>query len=61
MYQDSLQRCRRDLADGGRLVAPMVEEGTRRQYLLVVDRQGERFVRQHCETVLFVPLKSGTE
>jgi protein-L-isoaspartate(D-aspartate) O-methyltransferase len=49
------------LADGGRLVAPMVEEGTRRQYLLVVDRQGERFVRQRCEAVLFVPLKSGTE
>ena len=49
------------LADGGRLVAPVVDAGARRQFLLVVDRQGDRYLRQHCETVLFVPLKSGTE
>lgn len=49
------------LADGGRLVAPMVERGSRRQFLLVVDRQGDRYQRQSCEAVLFVPLKSGVE
>lgn len=47
------------LADGGRLIAP-VHDGAR-QSLLVVDRDGERFVRQRLETVLFVPLKSGVE
>jgi protein-L-isoaspartate(D-aspartate) O-methyltransferase len=47
------------LADGGRLVAPLQEGG--RQALQVVDRDGERFVHQRFETVLFVPLKSGTE
>ena len=49
------------LADGGRLVAPMHEPGSRRQSLLVVDRQGDRYLRQRHETVLFVPLKSGVE
>lgn len=49
------------LADGGRLVAPMQEPGSRRQSLLVVDRQGERYTRQRFEAVLFVPLKSGFE
>jgi protein-L-isoaspartate(D-aspartate) O-methyltransferase len=49
------------LADGGRLVAPMQEPGTRRQSLLVVDRQADRYVRQRFEGVLFVPLKSGIE
>lgn len=49
------------LADGGRLVAPMLEPGGRRQSLLVVDRQGDRYTRQRHETVLFVPLKSGVE
>jgi protein-L-isoaspartate(D-aspartate) O-methyltransferase len=45
------------LADGGRLVAP-VHDG-RGQALVVVDRDGDRFHRQSFETVLFVPLKSG--
>lgn len=45
------------LADGGRLVAP-VQDGAG-QALMVVDRDGERYLRQRCETVLFVPLKSG--
>lgn len=49
------------LADGGRLVAPMQEPGSRRQSLLVVDRQGDRYTRQRFEGVLFVPLKSGVE
>lgn len=47
------------LADGGRLVAP-VHDG-RGQALVVVDRDGERYLRQRFETVLFVPLKSGVE
>ena len=45
------------LADGGRLVAP-VHQGPA-QALVVVDRDGERYLRQRFETVLFVPLKSG--
>lgn len=49
------------LADGGRLVAPMHEPGGGRQSLLVIDRIGEQFVRQRFEGVLFVPLKSGLE
>jgi protein-L-isoaspartate(D-aspartate) O-methyltransferase len=49
------------LADGGRLVAPMQDPGGRGQSLLVVDRQGDRYTRQRHEAVLFVPLKSGTE
>lgn len=49
------------LADGGRLVAPMLEPGSRRQSLLVIDRQGDRYMRQRQEAVLFVPLKSGVE
>lgn len=49
------------LADGGRLVAPVEEPGTRRQSLLVVDRDGDRYTRQRFEGVLFVPLKSGVE
>jgi protein-L-isoaspartate(D-aspartate) O-methyltransferase len=47
------------LADGGRLVAPMQEAGSQRQSLLVVDRDGDRYTRQRHEGVLFVPLKSG--
>lgn len=47
------------LADGGRLVAP-VHDG-RGQALVVVDRDGERLQRHRHETVLFVPLKSGVE
>ena len=47
------------LADGGRLVAP-VHQGAQ-QALVVIDRDGERYLRQRCETVLFVPLKSGVE
>jgi protein-L-isoaspartate(D-aspartate) O-methyltransferase len=48
------------LADGGRLVAPMEGRGGG-QSLLVVDRQGEQFRRSMHEAVHFVPLKSGIE
>jgi protein-L-isoaspartate(D-aspartate) O-methyltransferase len=47
------------LADGGRLVAP-VNDG-RGQTLVVVDRDADRLRRQRFESVLFVPLKSGVE
>jgi protein-L-isoaspartate(D-aspartate) O-methyltransferase len=42
------------LADGGRLVAP-VADGTE-QYLVLVRRRGERFSRSRLEPVRFVPL-----
>lgn len=48
------------LADGGRLVAPMAGRGGG-QTLLVVDRHGEELRRSMHEAVHFVPLKSGIE
>lgn len=47
------------LAQGGRLVAPMRDPATGRQSLLVVDRDAQGLRRQRHEAVLFVPLKSG--
>ena len=47
------------LADGGRLLAPMHSASGGGQALLVVDRQGEVLRRTHYEAVHFVPLKSG--
>lgn len=49
------------LADGGRLVAPMRRPGGTDQVLLVVDRRGGRCVHAMHEAVHFVPLKSGRE
>lgn len=51
------------LAPGGRLVAPLVEKNGPagpRQVLVVVDRTEHGLQRSFHETVLFVPLKSGT-
>lgn len=51
------------LAPGGRLVAPLVEKHAPtgpRQVLVVVDRSEQGLQRSFHETVLFVPLKSGT-
>jgi len=48
------------LADGGRLVAPMDGLAGSGQVLLVVDRQGDALRRSIHEAVHFVPLKSGT-
>jgi protein-L-isoaspartate(D-aspartate) O-methyltransferase len=45
------------LADGGRLVAPLL--GAAGQALLVIDRRGEDLRRTVYEAVHFVPLKSG--
>ncbi len=47
------------LAEGGRLVAPLQMGGQQR--LLVIDRREGRLLRQELEAVNFVPLKSGTE
>jgi len=48
------------LADGGRLVAPIAgRDGS--QALLVVDRHGDELRRSMHEAVHFVPLKSGIE
>jgi protein-L-isoaspartate(D-aspartate) O-methyltransferase len=44
------------LADGGRLVAPV---GERDQYLTLIVRHGERLDRARLEPVRFVPLVRG--
>ena len=49
------------LADGGRLVAPMHSSRGAGQVLMVVDRVGDEFRRAMHEAVHFVPLKSGIE
>jgi protein-L-isoaspartate(D-aspartate) O-methyltransferase len=49
------------LADGGRLVAPMLASTGAGQVLMVVDRIGDEFRRSMHEAVHFVPLKSGIE
>lgn len=48
------------LADGGRLVAPMHDPRQGGQVLVVVDRRGGQLHRQHLDGVHFVPLRSGT-
>jgi len=47
------------LAEGGRLVAPVAEGASRRQVLVVVDRTAHGLAHGIHEGVLFVPLKSG--
>jgi len=49
----------KQLADGGRLVAPLHDASHAGQVLLVVDRRGETLHRRSHEAVHFVPLKSG--
>ena len=49
------------LAIGGRLVAPVMEAGTSRQVLVVIDRTESGYDRSTCEVVQFVPLKSGRD
>lgn len=49
------------LAEGGRLVAPLHEADAGGQSLLVIDKRGGRLHRQRHDAVHFVPLKSGTE
>jgi protein-L-isoaspartate(D-aspartate) O-methyltransferase len=47
----------RQLADGGRLVAPV---GAKEQHLLLTRRSGDRLIRRQLEAVQFVPLVHGT-
>jgi protein-L-isoaspartate(D-aspartate) O-methyltransferase len=46
----------RQLADGGRLVAPV---GSKEQHLILIRRSGDRLVRAQLEAVQFVPLVHG--
>ena len=48
------------LADGGRLVIPVVTSGTEPQNLLLVHKQGGRLETRMLFKVLFVPLVEGT-
>ncbi len=48
------------LAEGGRLVAPMHDERAGGQVLVVVDKRNGMLHRQQLDGVHFVPLKSGT-
>lgn len=48
-------RLEAQLAPGGRLVVPV---GGKRQYLVLVRREGDEFIRQRLEPVRFVPLIS---
>ena len=50
---DALER---QLADGGRLVAPV---GSANQHLMLTRRRGNRLVRRQLEAVQFVPLVHG--
>ena len=53
------RRCRaleQQLADGGRLVAPV---GAKQQHLMLTRRTGNRLVRRQLEAVQFVPLVHG--
>jgi protein-L-isoaspartate(D-aspartate) O-methyltransferase len=49
------------LADGGRLVAPLLDAPSGGQRLLLIDRDGESLSRRWLDAVHFVPLKSGTQ
>jgi protein-L-isoaspartate(D-aspartate) O-methyltransferase len=49
------------LAEGGRLVAPVMNGGRGTQSLCVVDRSAEGLVTRYEEAVHFVPLRSGIE
>ncbi|ODV05379.1 MAG: protein-L-isoaspartate O-methyltransferase, partial [Rubrivivax sp. SCN 70-15] len=48
------------LAEGGRLVAPMHDAAAGGQVLLVIDKRADGLRRQRRDAVHFVPLKSGT-
>jgi protein-L-isoaspartate(D-aspartate) O-methyltransferase len=51
-----LRALERQLADGGRLVAPV---GSKNQHLMLTRRTGNRLVRRQLEAVQFVPLVHG--
>ena len=52
----ALRALEQQLADGGRLVAPV---GVKHQHLMLTQRTGNRLVRRQLEAVQFVPLVHG--
>jgi protein-L-isoaspartate(D-aspartate) O-methyltransferase len=52
------QALENQLADGGRMVAPV---GAREQHLILTERAGDRLTRRQLEAVQFVPLIRGSE
>ena len=52
------ERLEQQLADGGRMVAPV---GAKEQHLTLVERDGDRFSRRRLEAVQFVPLVRGDQ
>lgn len=55
--EDVPQELLRQLADGGRLIAPL---GDKEQCLTVVTRRGGHYEERQIEPVMFVPFLSGT-
>jgi protein-L-isoaspartate(D-aspartate) O-methyltransferase len=58
MGDDPAQALEHQLADGGRMVAPV---GTKEQHLMLTERVGERVSRRQLEAVQFVPLVHGPQ
>jgi protein-L-isoaspartate(D-aspartate) O-methyltransferase len=56
--EDAPRALEQQLADQGRLVAPV---GSAEQHLILTRREGDRFTRRRLEAVQFVPLVHGTE
>lgn len=56
MGDDVPQTLEDQLADGGRMVAPV---GAKEQHLILTTRAGEQFIRHQLEAVQFVPLVRG--
>jgi protein-L-isoaspartate(D-aspartate) O-methyltransferase len=56
MGDESPHALERQLADGGRMVAPV---GSTEQHLMLTVRSGEEFTRRRLEAVQFVPLVRG--
>jgi protein-L-isoaspartate(D-aspartate) O-methyltransferase len=49
------------LAEGGRLIIPVSDEGTGQQQLILVKRHGNQFEKERLDAVVFVPMLEGKE